>query len=59
MELFNRDVSKGNALTIIGQILNIKSEEMVVIGDGENDISMFEYAGIGVAMENALDIVRC
>lgn len=58
LELFNRDVSKGNALTIIGQILNIKSEEMVVIGDGENDISMFEYAGIGVAMENALDIVK-
>lgn len=58
LELFNKDVSKGRALAKIGEMLDIKGEEMVVIGDGENDISMIEYAGVGVAMENALSTVK-
>ncbi len=31
---------------------------LIACGDGLNDISMIEYAGIGVAMGNAQDIVK-
>ncbi len=58
LEIFSPNISKGNALDKLGRIFNIKREEMVAIGDGENDISMIEYAGLGVAMENALENVK-
>lgn len=58
LEIFNSNISKGNALNKLGEMFNIKKEEMVAIGDGENDISMIEYSGLGVAMGNALDNVK-
>ena len=33
-------------------------ENTIACGDGYNDISMVKYAGIGVAMENAVDEVK-
>ena len=38
--------------------LGIDREETMSFGDGENDIPMIQAAGIGVAMENALDTVK-
>ncbi len=38
--------------------LGIKQEDTIAIGDGFNDKSMIEYAGIGVAMGNAYDPVK-
>lgn len=34
------------------------SEEVITIGDSENDLSMIEYAGMGIAMENAIAIAK-
>ena len=31
----------------------LKPEEILVFGDGKNDVEMLRYAGIGVAMGNA------
>ena len=31
---------------------------MIACGDGFNDLSMIKYAGLGVAMQNAQEIVR-
>jgi hydroxymethylpyrimidine pyrophosphatase-like HAD family hydrolase len=31
----------------------VDQSEIITIGDNENDISMIEYAGLGVAMGNA------
>jgi len=42
----------------IGKIFGIDKSEMIAFGDGYNDISMLEYAGLGVAMENAPDDVK-
>ena len=39
-------------------LLKGDEKDIVVFGDGLNDISMIEYAGIGVAMGNAQDIVK-
>ena len=38
--------------------VNIKQEEIMAIGDQENDIAMIEFAGVGVAMDNAIPTVK-
>ena len=58
LEFFNSDVSKAEAMKKIGELYNIKREEMIAIGDGYNDLPMIEYAGLGVAMANAPDGVK-
>ncbi|MDQ0198098.1 Cof-type HAD-IIB family hydrolase [Neobacillus ginsengisoli] len=46
-------VSKLNGLTYLGNQLGIHRKEMVVIGDGIDDIPLIEAVGLGVAMWNA------
>ena len=58
IEIMNKGVSKGNAVMHLAQSLGVKQEEVICLGDNENDISMLNYAGLGVAMGNAEDIVK-
>ena len=58
LEFFNSQVSKAKAMERLGQLFNIRQEEMIAVGDGLNDLPMIEYAGLGVAMENAPDGVK-
>ncbi|HBT50217.1 MAG: putative hydrolases of the HAD superfamily [Caldanaerobacter subterraneus] len=58
LEINAKGVSKGNALKTLANMYNIKREQVVAIGDNLNDLSMIEYAGLGVAMGNAPDIVK-
>lgn len=51
-------VSKGKAVLEYAKILNIKPEEIIAFGDSENDISMIQLAGLGVAVANADDNVK-
>lgn len=44
---------KGRALLALADALGIAQEETMAIGDGLNDLSMIEAAGLGVAMGNA------
>ena len=39
-------------------MLGLNKENTICCGDGFNDLSMIKYAGIGVAMENAQEIVK-
>lgn len=57
-EVVNKGVSKGKALERLSEILNIPSREMMAIGDNENDIPMFDFAGLGVAMGNGEDCAK-
>jgi len=50
--------NKGNALRKLAEYYQIDLSEIMVIGDQENDISMIEIAGIGVAVSNASDYVK-
>ncbi len=52
LEVLDKKASKGNGVKKVAEILGIKREEVLCIGDGLNDLSMIEYAGIGVAMKN-------
>lgn len=58
LEVYNKNASKGEAVRIIGQHYGLKPEEIIAIGDGENDIFMIEYAGLGVAMGNSSEEVK-
>lgn len=57
-EILNKEASKGNALAKLADHLGIAQSEVMAIGDNENDLSMIEYAGIGVAMGNATENVK-
>lgn len=57
-EVMASGTSKGNGVKAFSEILGIKKEEIICIGDNENDISMIKYAGLGVAMGNATDEVK-
>ena len=58
IEVNAKGVNKGRGLLMLGEILGIRREEIMACGDGANDIAMLREAGLGVAMENALDTVK-
>lgn len=58
LELMPQNIDKANSLSRLLGSLGMSSDEMICCGDGFNDISMLEYAGLGVAMENAQDLVK-
>ena len=58
MEFVDKNASKAIAMERLGQYYGIKQSEMIAVGDGFNDLSMIEYAGLGVAMANSPDEVK-
>ncbi len=58
IEINREDATKGRALLALAKHLGLEREQVMAFGDGLNDISMIESAGVGVAMGNAVDEVR-
>ena len=58
LEFVDAGASKGRALEAVGAAYGIAREEMIAVGDGWNDVSMLEYAGLGVAMGNAPEEIK-
>ena len=58
VEFLHPTASKGNALKVIAEDLNIRPEEIVAFGDNHNDIGMLQFAGLGIAMGNAHQEVK-
>ena len=58
LEIMPANVNKAQALEKLLKYLKYNRKMLIACGDGLNDISMIEYAGIGVAMGNAQDIVK-
>ncbi len=58
LEFTRDDVSKGNSLRILAEKLGLTIEETMAIGDTENDLSIIQAAGMGVAMGNATPDVK-
>lgn len=56
--VLNRDASKRNALARLCADFQIPRERVLAIGDSRNDVPMLQWAGIGVAMGNALPEVQ-
>ena len=53
LEIVPVGIDKARAVEKLSERFNISKEDVIAIGDGENDISMIRWAGLGVAMENA------
>jgi Cof subfamily protein (haloacid dehalogenase superfamily) len=58
LEFASPDVTKAAGLTFLAEHLGFARERTVAFGDGENDIELVEWAGFGVAVENAHDLVK-
>jgi len=58
LEFTEDGVTKGTSLALLSEKLGIAQEEVIACGDGNNDLSMIEWAGLGVAMANAADTVK-
>ncbi|MGX7024711.1 sugar-phosphatase [Vagococcus hydrophili] len=57
-EILNKNATKGEAVKELAELLKIEPHEVMAIGDNENDLSMIEFAGTGVAMGNAVPTVK-
>lgn len=53
IEVMPKGVDKGYGVNKLAEHLNIPKEAVICIGDNENDLSMIEYAGMGIAMGNS------
>lgn len=58
LEIFNEEAGKGAALKKLAESLNIDISDTVAVGDSENDISMIEVAGLGLAMGNSVESIK-
>ncbi len=57
-EIMPAGVDKGMALVKLGQMLGVTPEEMVAIGDSDNDAAMLRAVGAPVAMGNADESIK-
>ncbi len=57
-EIVSPESGKGNALKYLANLLGIAQNETVAIGDGPNDISMLNWAGLGIVIGTAPDEVK-
>ena len=58
LEIGHRKATKGLALERLARSLGLQASQVMAIGDSWNDLDMIEFAGIGVAMANALPEVK-
>ena len=58
LQITNTDVNKANALCYVSDKLHIPLDSVIAFGDDYTDCDTLKIAGIGVAMENANDIVK-
>ena len=58
LELVPQGIDKAQSLSVLLNKLNMNREEIVAVGDGYNDLSMIQFAGLGVAMGNAQEPVK-
>jgi hydroxymethylpyrimidine pyrophosphatase-like HAD family hydrolase len=51
-------IDKGRLIVLLSERLGVPSDEILVLGDMENDLEMFRVAGFSVAMGNASEAVK-
>ncbi len=58
LELLPSSAGKGNGIRFLAEYLHVPMSHTYAAGDAENDISMLEAAGTGIAMANATEAVK-
>ncbi|HBN97455.1 MAG TPA: phosphoglycolate phosphatase [Firmicutes bacterium] len=58
IEINRKGINKATGLAEVTALLGIDPSEVVAIGDSLNDLAMIKWAGCGVAMDNAAEIIK-
>lgn len=58
LEIMPQNVDKAFSLSRLLKYMELSRSQMICCGDGFNDLSMIRYAGLGVAMANAQEVVK-
>ena len=58
IEINSAEATKGQALSALCDRLRIDRSEVIVFGDGLNDLDMLQFAGLPVAMDNADPLIK-
>jgi Cof subfamily protein (haloacid dehalogenase superfamily) len=58
LEVLPPGASKGKGVRLVAQEMGILPEHVMAIGDGENDLEMIKFAGLGIAVENAAPLLK-
>lgn len=53
LEALSPQAGKGEALAVVMRRLGLQKNEVLAFGDGQNDVSLLQTAGIGMAVRNA------
>ncbi len=55
LEIMPCGIDKGVGLEKLAEYLGLQAAEVAALGDGSNDVGMFRWAGLGIAMKNGSD----
>lgn len=58
IEMMPEGVDKGMAVRELAERIGVRREEVMCVGDYDNDVEMVAYAGLGVAMGNGSEAVK-
>lgn len=58
VNILRKGGSKKEGIRKFMEVYDLKREEIMAVGDGDNDFEMIEYAGTGVAMGNGTDLAK-
>lgn len=58
LDINRKDVSKGKAISYLCDYLEIDRNDTICFGDSDNDLSMFQVVGRGIAVENASEKIK-
>ncbi|MCD8511012.1 MAG: Cof-type HAD-IIB family hydrolase [Bacillus sp. (in: Bacteria)] len=58
IEIVKAGLNKAVGLKQISEYYQIPPDRIIAFGDEDNDLEMLDYAGYGIAMENAIDALK-
>ncbi len=58
IEITPDSINKGNAVKFLSQRYGFTSDNVMAVGNEGSDVSMLEFAGIGIAVSNAIDELK-
>lgn len=57
-EFMNKNSNKGQGMAALTEHLGLTADQVICVGDAANDLEMIKFAGLGVAMDNAIAEVK-
>ena len=57
-EIMNKKHSKASGIDIIQKTMNLDPKDFISVGDGDNDLAMFDKCAFNIAMENGTEAIK-